>query len=74
MFFSGFTKYWMVGQKGEQGATGFDQNEEGLVIPDLAKVHAEITDRVGENTFKDWSTGMQAKVKRGRLIATGKLD
>ncbi len=67
-------KYWMVGQKGEQGATGFDQNIEGLMIPDLEKVHTGITDMVGENTFKDWSTGTQVKVKRGKLIATGRFD
>ncbi len=67
-------KYWMVERGGGQGATGFDQNVKGLMIPDLAKVHAEIAEMVGENAFEDWSAGTQAKVKRGRMIAVGKFD
>ena len=67
-------KYWMVGRKGEVGGVGFVQNLKGLVIPDIARVHAEIARMVGENTFEGWQAGMQAKVGRGLVMATGEFD
>ena len=67
-------KYWMVGRKGEVGGVGFVQNVQGLVIPDIAKVHAGIARMVGENTFEGWQAGMKAKVGCGPLIAAGKFD
>ena len=63
-------KYWMMGRDGDNQGVAFDQNVKGLIIPDLAKVHAKIADMVGENTFEDWVAGTQAKTKRGELLAT----
>ena len=44
-------KYWMVGKTGAMSATGFAQNLPGLVIPDLAILHAEIINMAGKNAF-----------------------
>ena len=66
-------KYWMVGRKGEARGVGFVENIEGLVIPDIAKVHSAIAQMVGENAFEGWQEGIRAQVGIGPLIATGKF-
>ena len=50
-------KYWMVDRQGRSRPVGFVLNVKGLVIPDLAKVHAEIVWMTGYNTFDDWEDG-----------------
>ena len=47
-------KYWMVDSGGAPRSVGFVLNIEGLVIADLARIHAEIVSMVGNNTFEDW--------------------
>lgn len=59
-------KYWMVDRQGRQGSVGFVLNIKGLVIPDLAKVHADIVSITGRNTFDDWEKGSQVRVGVGR--------
>ena len=67
-------KYWMVGRKGEQKPVGFVYSVSGLIIPDLAKVHAEIVQMVGENTFVSWERGIRVGSSRGALLAIGRFN
>ena len=46
-------------------------NVSGLIIPDLAKVHAEIVQMAGENTFETWERGISVGSTWGALIAIG---
>ena len=67
-------KYWMVGKKGEAGPVGFVHNVEGLIIPDLEKVHSKIVQMVGENTFEGWEDGIHVRSSKGPLLATGHFN
>ena len=67
-------KYSMVGRKGEAGPLGFVNDVAGLVIPDIAKVHAAIAQMVGENTFERWREEMRPKVGPGPLMAIGRFQ
>ena len=67
-------KYWMVGKRGEQRGTSFAENMPGLVIPDLAMVHAEIVNMAGTNTFIDWREGARPSTAQGDLIASIRLS
>ncbi len=67
-------KYWMVGRKGEARPVGFVENIKGLVIPDLAKVHAEMVSMVGNNAFEDWQEGSRVQTGVGSHLATVHLD
>ena len=67
-------RYWMVGRKGEARAVGFAVNLKGLVVPDLANVHADIAELVGANTFEDWQPGTQTRTGRGPQIASFHLE
>ena len=51
----------MAGTKGEQGGVGFVEKIAGLVIPDLAIVHSEIVNMVGENTYSGWQKGTHVR-------------
>ena len=67
-------KYWMVGRKGERRGVGFVQGVAGLVIPDLAIVHAEIVNMVGENTYDGWREGTRVSSSKGELLATAHVN
>ena len=51
-------KYWMVSKSGAAGGTGFAYIP-ALGIPVAAKIHREIADMVGQNTFRDWQRGQR---------------
>ena len=55
-------KYWMVGKAGTMSGIGFTQNLPGLVIPDLAVLHAKIVNMAGEKTFLDWQEGVPVRI------------
>ena len=67
-------KYWMVGKTGLMGGIGFVQNITGLIIPDLAILHAKIVNMAGEKVFVDWQEGTPVTVTRGSPIATIRLS
>lgn len=59
-------KYWMVGPRGQQSPVSFGSD----LIPDIAKIHAEIVDMVGHNSFDNWRAGMRPQMTSGPLAAT----
>ena len=67
-------KYWMVGKTGAMSGIGFAQNLPGLVIPDLAVLHAKIVNMAGRKTFVDWQEGALVRTTRGSLIGTIRLS
>ena len=66
-------KYWMVGRRGEHRAVGFVHSVPGLVIPDLATVHAEIVQMAGENTFDGLRQAARVRSRRGEHLATARF-
>ena len=51
-------KYWMVDKSGAARASGFANIPE-LGIPVAAKIHGDIANMVGQNTFQDWQQGQR---------------
>ena len=53
---------------------GFVHGVPGLVIPDLAIIHVEIVEMVGENTFDGWRERTPVESRRGEHLATAHFN
>lgn len=51
-------KYWMVEKSGAAGGTGFSDIP-ALGVSVAARIHREIADMVGQNTFRGWQRGQR---------------
>lgn len=60
-------KYWMVDKSGTAGGTGF-ASIPALSIPAAARIHSDIADLVGHNTYRNWQRGVPGR----RALSTGR--